>query len=248
MPINLYVNKEVVNVGEPVFVYATASPVQDIDVYMFSDGRPAGSFPIYLKSRGLVVEFIMPSLYTSNILTLKAVGRETKEESNTVIVRVRQPEPAQRVQLSLYASKTAGIRLGESVQFTVRAEPRLSYLVELKGYRGADQVYKEVVAVVDGLGTAVVDVSRAGVGSTTWVAEDSFGNRSNPVTTEVVPEKPTYAVLAGEAERVAEEAEEVRRRAEELVAGRTALGWLKENAWLLILVAVVVLLALWVGK
>ena len=246
MPISLYTNKEVVNVGEVVYVYATATPVQDIDVYMFSDGRPAGSFPIYLKSRGLNVAFVMPSLYTSNVLVLKAVGRETGEESNVVTVMVRQP--AQTVQLTLYASKTADIRLGESVQFTVRAEPRLSYLVELKGYRDAEQVYRETVSVVDGLGVALIDVSRAGVGKIVWVAEDSFGNRSNPVTTEVVPRKPTHIELA-------EEAEEVRKRAEEFVAGmrareagKTVWVWLKENAWLLLLVVVVVLLALGVRK
>jgi hypothetical protein len=88
-PIRIWVDREEARPNQIVYVYASATPAEDVDVHVYQNGVRRAIFTIYLKSLNMNrVGFIPSRLCTSCVLTLQGFGRETGRRSNVVTIRV----------------------------------------------------------------------------------------------------------------------------------------------------------------
>jgi hypothetical protein len=88
-PIRIWVDRGEARPNQIVYVYASATPAEDIDVHVYQNGVRRAIFTIYLKSLNMNrVGFIPSRLCTNCVLTLQGFGRETGRRSNVVTIRV----------------------------------------------------------------------------------------------------------------------------------------------------------------
>jgi hypothetical protein len=88
-PIRIWTDKKEYRVGEIVYVYGSATPAEDIDVYVYQGNTVRAIYTIYLKTLNKnYTGFIGSGLCRNCTLTLRGVGRETGNVSNTVEIRI----------------------------------------------------------------------------------------------------------------------------------------------------------------
>jgi hypothetical protein len=88
-PIRIWTDKAEYRVGEIARVYGSATPPEDIDVYVYQDKTLRAIYTIYLKTLNRNYTGFIPSGFCRNCtLTLQGVGRETGRRSNVVTIRV----------------------------------------------------------------------------------------------------------------------------------------------------------------
>jgi hypothetical protein len=88
-PIKIWVDREEVGPNQVVYVYGSATPVEDIDVYVYQNGARRAIYTIYLERLNMNRTSFIPSLLCRNcVLTLQGIGKKTGRKSNTVTIRV----------------------------------------------------------------------------------------------------------------------------------------------------------------
>jgi hypothetical protein len=88
-PIKIWTNKSEYKVGEMVYVYGSATPAEDIDVYVYQGNIVRAKYTIYLKTLNKNYTGFIGSGFCRNCtLILRGVGRESGNVSNTVEIRI----------------------------------------------------------------------------------------------------------------------------------------------------------------
>jgi hypothetical protein len=128
---------------------------------------------------------LVPSALADSIdwIAMDAYGNRSNTVTTTLMGAAAPPSaPLGAYSLTLSASKTRNIERDEVVTFTLKVSPSVTYVATLYAFVSGREVGRWSMYVADGVASIALVPSLLG-GSVDWYAVDTYGNKSNTVTT-----------------------------------------------------------------
>jgi phage tail protein X len=153
-------------------------------LYAYVEGKVIGVWNMNVIN-GVAKIDLVPSALADSIdwIAMDAYGNRSNTVTTTLMGAAAPPSaPPATYSLTLSASKTRDIERDEVVTFTLRVSPAVTYVATLYAFVSGREVGRWSMYVADGVASIALVPSLLG-DIVDWYAVDTYGNKSNTVTT-----------------------------------------------------------------